>query len=137
MLGSGEQAVQHRGLHHHAIESFALHDAAASVEHAATGLAAAWQLTHFASFRIATFFLASAPSKELEETLRFREGTQGANLWLAVPNDVGVFQGAESREGLRCVHPVQVFVDLKSHPERAPEAAARLRTELLRGKIDG
>jgi hypothetical protein len=29
------------------------------------------------------------------------------------------------------VHPVQAYVDLKDHPERAAEAAAQLRTEAL------
>ena len=105
--------------------------AAGSVEHAATGLAAAWQMTHFAAFRIATFFLAESPPKELREKLNFREDARGANLWLVLPNDVGVFHGAETRGGLRCVHPVQAYVDLKAHPERATEAAERLRSELL------
>ncbi|WP_437324971.1 type IV toxin-antitoxin system AbiEi family antitoxin [Sorangium sp. So ce381] len=104
---------------------------AASIEHAATGLAAAWQLTHFAAFRIATFFLAAHPSKELKEKLGFREEARGANFWLVVPNDIGVFQGAKSRDGVRCVDAVQAYLDLKAHPERASEAAERLRAELL------
>ncbi|MCZ2135319.1 MAG: MarR family transcriptional regulator [Burkholderiales bacterium] len=108
-----------------------------SVEHAATGLAAAWQMTHFAAFRIATFFLAESPSKDLREKLGFREDVRGANLWLVLPNDVGVFHGAETRDGLRCVHPVQAYVDLKAHAERATEAAERLRTELLSWRCDG
>ncbi len=108
-----------------------------SVEHAATGLAAAWQMTHFAAFRVATFFLAESPSKELRERLGFREDARGANLWLVLPNDAGVFHGAETRDGLRCVHPVQAYVDLQAHTERAKEAAARLRGELLSGRRHG
>lgn len=108
-----------------------------SVDHAATGLAATWQMTHFAAFRIATFFLAESPSKELREKLGFREDARGANLWLVLPNDAGVFHGAETRDGLRCVHPVQAYVDLKAHPERATEAAERLRSELLSWRHDG
>ncbi|MBN2192202.1 MAG: MarR family transcriptional regulator [Polyangiaceae bacterium] len=108
-----------------------------SIEHAATGLAAAWQMTHFAAFRIATFFLVESPSKELREKLGFREDARGANLWLVLPNDAGVFHGAETRDGLRCVHPVQAYVDLKAHPERATEAAERLRSELLSWRHDG
>lgn len=108
-----------------------------SVDHAATGLAAAWRMTHFAAFRIATFFLAESPSKELREKLGFREDPRGANLWLVLPNDAGVFHGAETRDGLRCVHPVQAYVDLKAHPERATEAAERLRSELLSWRHDG
>lgn len=111
--------------------------AAASVPHAATGLAAAWQFTHFAAFRIASFFLAEPPSKELREMLGFREDARGANLWLVTPNDAGVFQGAEMQDGIRCVHPVQAYVDLKAHPERAAEAAERLRSERLRWRNDG
>lgn len=108
-----------------------------SVEHAATGLAAAWQMTHFAAFRIATFFLSESPSKELREKLGFREDARGANLWLVLPNDAGVFHGAETQDGLRCVHPVQAYIDLKAHPERATEAAERLRSELLSWGHDG
>lgn len=111
--------------------------AAASAPHAATGLAAAWQMTHFAAFRIASFFLAEPPSKELREQLGFREDARGANLWLVTPNDAGVFQGAEMQDGIRCVHPVQAYVDLKAHPERAAEAAERLRSERLRWRNGG
>ncbi len=108
-----------------------------SVEHAATGLAAAWQMTRFAAFRITTFFLAEPPSKELREKLGFREDARGANLWLVLPNDAGVFHGAETQGGLRCVHPVQAYLDLKAHPERATEAAEHLRSELLSWRHDG
>ena len=107
------------------------------IEHAATGLAAAWALTRFATFRIATFYLPTDPSPALCERLGYREDPRGANLWLVVPNDAGVFQGAIEKGGIRCVHPVQVYVDLKDHPERATEAAERLRTELLNWRRDG
>jgi len=104
---------------------------AAKVEHAATGLSAAWQLTRFAGFRTATFFVDAEPSAALKANLGFRDDARGANLWLVVPNDAGVFQGAEERDGVRCVHPVQVYLDLKEHPERSVDAAERIRTELL------
>lgn len=107
---------------------------AEDVEHAATGLAAAWQMTHFAGFRVATFFLRDTPSAALMEKLGFHEEPRGANLWLVVPNDDGVFHAAGTYDGVRCVHPVQAFLDLKAHPERAAEAAERLRTELLSGR---
>jgi len=99
--------------------------------YAATGLAAAWFLDHFAGFRIATIFLAEAPEPPLLEELGFREAELGANTWLVVPNDEGVFQGADGHEGVRCVHPVQAYVDLLGHPERAKDAARQLRRDLL------
>ncbi len=107
------------------------------IEHAATGLAAAWVLTRFAAFRIATVYLPTDPSPALLERLGCREDSRGANLWLVVPNDEGVFQGAVEKDGIRCAHPVQVYVDLKDHPERAAEAAEHLRTELLTWRRDG
>lgn len=109
---------------------------AAKVGHAATGLAAAWLLTHFAAFRIATFFVETEPSAEMLKKLGFRDDARGANLWFVVPNDVGVFLGAEAREGTRCVHPVQAYLDLKGHPERAPEAAEHLRAKFLNWNRD-
>jgi len=61
---------------------------------------------------------------------------RGANTWLVVPNDEGFFHGSEVREGIRCVHPVQVYLDLKAHPERSAEAASRLRQEYLKWRQD-
>lgn len=100
------------------------------VEFAATGLAAAWLLGEFASFRIATFYLATRLERELLEQLSFRADPKGANLWLAYPNDEGVFQGARVVDKVPCVHPVQVWLDLQGHPERALEAAEQLRQDL-------
>jgi len=100
-------------------------------EHAATGMAAAWLFTRFAAFRIVASYVAEMPSAEVLDRLSFRQESRGANVWLVVPADQGVFHGAGDRGGVRCVHPVQAYLDLKEHPERADEAAAQLRAELL------
>ncbi|MGV3625962.1 MAG: hypothetical protein ACO1OB_34450 [Archangium sp.] len=99
---------------------------------AASGLAAAWQYDHFAAFRLTTFYVANWPSDAQLEALGFRETTSGGNVWLVVPSDDGVFDGASVVDGIRCVHPVQVFVDLKDHPERAREAAEHLESHVLK-----
>jgi len=88
--------------------------------------------SHFANFRLATFYLPNAPGNELFNALGFREDEKGANTWLVVPNDEGVFHGTEVREGIRCVHAVQVYLDLKDHPESSSEAASRLRQDYLK-----
>lgn len=106
------------------------------VDHAATGLGGAWLYTHFTNFRLATFYLYHLPTDALSAELGFREDDRGANTWLVIPNDEGVFHGSEVREGIRCVHPVQVYLDLKSHPERSAEAASRLRQECLKWRED-
>jgi hypothetical protein len=104
------------------------------IEHAATGLAGAWALTRFATFRIVTVYVTSDPSQALLDRLGFQKEERGSNLWLALPNDEGVFQGAVEKDGIRCVHPVQVYIDLKGQPERSQDAAEHLRVELLNWK---
>jgi hypothetical protein len=95
---------------------------------AATGLSAAWLYTAFAGFRLNSFFVEQHPGDP--EALGLREVERGENVWLLVPRDDGVFYGA-SEQATRCAHPVQVYLDLAHHPERAKEAAAELRSRLL------
>lgn len=101
------------------------------VEHAATGLAGAWLLNQFSGFRLVVLYVAQLPSAEAQQAMGFREESRGENVWLVVPNDEGVFHGATEPEGIRCVHPVQVYLDLKNHPERSLEAAEQLRQKFL------
>ena len=107
------------------------------VRYAATGLAAAWLWTRFAGFRLVTMYVTERPAPEVLEHLGLREEERGANVWLVIPKDEGVFQGAGERDGVVCVHPVQVYLDLKGQPERAKEAADHLRAELLKWSADG
>ena len=99
--------------------------------YAATALPAAWLWTRYAGYRLSTVYLQTPPSAGLKKDLGFREEDRGANTWLVVPNDGGVFDGAKILDGICCVHPVQIFVDLKDHPERAMEAATELRRQLF------
>jgi hypothetical protein len=105
-----------------------------NLSHAATGLAAAWLQTEFAAFRLVTFFVASQPDAGVLKDIGFREEPKGANVWLVVPNDHGVFDGASTVGDVACVHPVQNYVDLLRHPERARDAATELRSRLLHWK---
>jgi hypothetical protein len=97
------------------------------VEYAATGLAGAWMWEPFAAFRMVTLYLPAWPEKELLAEIGFHEGARGSNTWLVVPDDAGVFAGTVERDGIRCVSPVQAYLDLKGQPERAEEAAAELQ----------
>ncbi|HRH40878.1 MAG TPA: type IV toxin-antitoxin system AbiEi family antitoxin [Pyrinomonadaceae bacterium] len=102
-----------------------------NVNYALTGLSAAWLLSSFAAYRTASIYLSEEPSEELLQKANFTKGEKGSNVWLVVPNDKGVFDGAFFQKDVRCVHPVQIYLDLKGHPERANEAAERLREEFL------
>lgn len=108
----------------------------ASASCAATGLAAAWSLGRFAGFRTVSLYLRQEPSTALLAALSFREDARGANVWLIVPNDKGVFHGATVCDGVLCVHPVQAYLDLHAHPERAEDVARTIRSEYLQWKAD-
>ena len=98
-----------------------------NVEYAATGLAGAWLWEPFAAFRIVTLYLSAWPSHAVLAEIGFHEGARGSNTWLVVPDDAGVFTGAMERDGVRCVSPVQAYLDMKGQSERAEEARAELR----------
>jgi hypothetical protein len=117
---------------HRVARSLAEHE----IDYAATGLAAAWLNTHFANFRTATFYFRDPPAEKVLNSLNFFADERGANTWLVIPNDEGVFHGSTRREGISCVHPVQIYLDLKGHPERASEAASAVRQEYLKWDQD-
>ena len=78
-------------------------------------------------------YLRQEFSSDVATALSFREDARGANVWLVVPNDEGVFHGASTtNEEIICVHPVQAWLDLHAHPERAEAVAQELRSEYLR-----
>jgi hypothetical protein len=105
-----------------------------SYTHAATGLASAWMHARFAGFRTVTIYVATLP--ELG-ALHFRPEERGANVWLVVPDDPGVFDGATDVDGIRCVSAVQTYLDLLAMPERAEEAADELRRTQLAWSLHG
>lgn len=102
-----------------------------NIAHAFTGLAAAWQISGFAAYRLTTVYLSDAPSPKTLANINFRDDPRGANTWLVTPNDEGVFHGAGTVNGVRCAHPVQIWLDLLFQPERAPEAAEVLEPNLF------
>jgi len=101
------------------------------LESAVTGLSAAWLYTSFAAFRLATVYLSSMPSRSLLKEMEFSDEPKGANLWLVVPDDEGVFHGSQAQGGIRCVSAVQTYLDLKGQPERSKDAAVELRRKLI------
>lgn len=101
---------------------------AAAVDHAFTGLPAAWALDPFARFRLVSVYVAGDP-RVAADAVGLRRNERGANVQIIGPDDRGVFDGERTIEGLPCVAPVQVYLDLAHLPERAAEAAEHLRSE--------
>ncbi len=97
-----------------------------SLQYAVTGLAAAWLYARFAAFRTLMLYVPDPPGR-LIHALGFQEEERGANVWLAVPNDEGVFAGSSVIDGVRAVSLVQAYLDLKAGLERSEEAAEELK----------
>ena len=102
----------------------------ADINHAFTGLPAAWAMSHFARFRLTSVYVEGDPHVAAEKT-DIRIGEKGANVQLLGPDDDGVLAGGEEFDGLPCVAPVQVYLDLLNLPERSREAADQLRAERM------
>jgi hypothetical protein len=94
--------------------------------HAATGLAAAWQHTRFAGFRLVTVYVDPAPTAAWLADIGFVEEPTGSNVWLMVPDDDSVWSAVSGVHGVPCVSPLQAWLDLKDMPERSDEAAQSL-----------
>ncbi|MDD2714897.1 MAG: type IV toxin-antitoxin system AbiEi family antitoxin [Candidatus Wallbacteria bacterium] len=105
-----------------------------NAKYAATGLAAAWAYTKFSGFRICSIYVEKEPDQTFYEKIGFRKDPRGANLWLLIPNDTEVFLGEKKMEDINCVHPLQVYLDLKAHPERSEEVASELKNRFLNWK---
>ena len=101
------------------------------IKYATTGLAGAWLWSGFAGFRLVVLFVSELPDAKACGQMGFHEMERGENVWLVQPNDAGVFDGSEVREGIVCAPPVQIYLDLKNHLERSIEAADDLRKKLL------
>lgn len=104
------------------------------LHYAATGLAGAWQIDKFANYRLCSVYVNKPPSDDFFDELSFRETNKGANVWFVLPKDEGVFQCEKKIGQIHCAHPVQIYIDLKDHPERSAEAAEHLLKTLFEDK---
>ena len=102
-----------------------------AVRVAITGLAAAWHYDRHAGYRLCSLYASPMPVSERLAEFGFRQVESGANTWLVEPSDDSVFTGAVAGDGLPYVSPLQAYLDLKGHPERAAEAADVLRPRVL------
>ena len=96
----------------------------ATVTYAATGAFAAQYFDPVAPARVATLYVTDAA--EAAESLGLRETEAGANVVLLEPFDPVVFDRIVEPEGLRCVAPSQLAVDLLTGPGREPSQGEQM-----------
>jgi hypothetical protein len=100
----------------------------AGIEHAFTGLPAAWAIDPFARFRLNSVYVTGDP-RDAADVVGLRRNERGANVQLIGPDDRGVFDGSREIDDIPSVSPVQVYLDLLNLPERAREAAQQMRAD--------
>lgn len=105
----------------------------ARIGHWFTGLPAAWAYDRFARFRLVSVFVEDDPERTRRRA-GLRDAPRGANVHLIGTAGQRVDIGSTRPDGLPCAHPAQVYVDLLGLPERAREAAERLRPLALSGR---
>ena len=90
----------------------------------ATGAFAAQRFDPIAPARVAALYVEDAAAAS--ERLQLRETDTGANVVLLEPFDPVVFERTVERDGLRCVAPSQLAVDLLTGPGREPSQGEQM-----------
>lgn len=97
---------------------------AATLDYAATGAFAAQHFDPVAPARVATLYVADVTAAT--ESLGLRETDTGANVVLLEPFDPVALDRTIERDGLRCVAPSQLAVDLLTGPGREPSQGEQM-----------
>ena len=97
---------------------------ATKFEYAATGALAAQRFDPIAPARLAAIYVTDA--MQAVDRLALRETEAGANVVLLEPLDPVVFDRTVERNGLRCVAPSQLAVDLLTGPGREPSQGEQM-----------
>ena len=105
---------------------------ATNFAYAATGALAAQRFDPIAPARLATIYVTD-PSKAIDG-LDLRETEAGANVVLLEPLDPVVFDRMVERDGLRCVAPSQLAVDLLTGPGREPSQGEEMLAWMKRNE---
>jgi hypothetical protein len=92
---------------------------------ALTGAAAAWRYAPMTRYQRTQVYWGGEPN-ELAEAMDWKKAEAGANVQILAPRDQGVFDFAETHDGIPIVSLVQTFLDLQHDPARGEEAAEQL-----------
>lgn len=92
--------------------------------YATTGALAAQRFSPVAPTRLAAIYVNDVV--KWSEQLELRPADAGANVWLIEPYDSVVFDRTTNRDGVVCVNPTQLAVDLLTGPGRDPSEGEEL-----------
>ena len=93
-------------------------------DYAITGALAAQRFSPIAPTRLAAIYVNDVV--KWSERLELRSTDAGANVWLIEPYDSVAFDRTTNRDGMVCVNPTQLAVDLLTGPGRDPSEGEEL-----------
>jgi hypothetical protein len=101
-----------------------------NAQFAVTGLSAAWRHAPWVRYEQVMAYW-SGDADELAKEAKLKGAETGANVFLLVPRDEGVFHEVQHLAGLPVVSSVQTYLDLQREPGRGVEAAEFLWNAVL------
>jgi Transcriptional regulator, AbiEi antitoxin, Type IV TA system len=99
--------------------------------YALTMFSGASKIESFVRYNFAAFYY-SGPAGELAEELQLKAVPSGANAWVLLPRDEGVYWGTEQIADATVVSNVQLYLDLINFKGRGEEQATAIREQRLR-----
>jgi hypothetical protein len=102
----------------------------AGINYALTGFSGAERLAPFVRYQRVMAYVERVDERLLS-MLDVKAVDSGANLWMLIPYDNGVFFGSNEIRGNRVASPIQVYLDLLRYPGRGKEAATELFEQVI------
>lgn len=94
-----------------------------NVRYALTAFSGAERVAPQVRYERASAFVESGRIDEVANLLSLKRVESGPTIELIEPYDEGVFYGRSEEGGVSVTHPVQLYLDLWSRPDRGKEAA--------------
>lgn len=85
---------------------------------------------------VVTAYVSAPPAEKWVQALRARPVSEGGTLWLAVPNDAGVFRETQRVGRFTLACDAQIYLDLLRVGLRGPDQANALREWAGFGKVE-
>jgi hypothetical protein len=99
--------------------------------YALTMFSGASKIESFVRYNFASFYY-SGSAEEVTSELKLKATPSGANVWIFIPRDEGMYWGTQQAGNLAVVSNVQLYLDLINFKGRGEEQATALREQRLR-----
>lgn len=108
-----------------------------NIKYAFTGLAGAWFVSPHAQYKTISLYVdPMIPHHVLSELGYFfdddKKPLSAGNIWILQPDDPWILDQSRlmTEQNIFYMHPIQIYLDLGAHPERAKEAKLQIRQSI-------